>query len=213
MNRENRRRSGDDTAPSWSLFAKSALETLAQVSSTIAASIPDRDATGKREAADGPRSTTGARPASGAFASAESVRALVMEKIAGSPAAELLDPERVLHFLKNQAEDYWVSAVTRWESVSRDVVDDLLRDAAQRGDRKRAASWGPMARWEGVARAVAEKVVDFSMGAAGNMNPADKDSAAAEPTATERTVSEPAATKPTATPWGAEPYSGDTRDL
>lgn len=99
----------------------------------------------------------------------ETVRAFIFEKLAAQREQLALDPDVVLHFLKNHAEDYWLVLMTRWESVSRDVVEELLREAGDSQARSTSRAkmlWAPLERWEGVARHLVERAVDVSMGAA-----------------------------------------------
>lgn len=113
---------------------------------------------------------------------AEAARAFIFDKLAGSAEALKLDPDDVLHFLRHRAEDYWLILMTRWESVSRDVVDELLSEAAQRQAKGNSGKllWSSMERWEGVARFVVEKVVDTSIGLATPKPRPDTDSKRSE---------------------------------
>lgn len=96
----------------------------------------------------------------------ENVRDFIFERLAGTPLADELDPEAVLHFLRHRAEDYWLMLMARWEMVARDVVDELLQESVgAKREAKPRVLWQSMGRWEEVARFVVEKVVDASMGA------------------------------------------------
>lgn len=157
-------------------------EAMSRLAGEFAKKVTDAAAGAYREfESSGAEDDNGGAPR----VTAESARAFIFEKLAGSAEALRLDPDDVLHFLRHRAEDYWLILMTRWESVSRDVVDELLSEAAQRQSKGNAGKllWSSLERWEGVARFVVEKVVDTSMGLATAQNRPEGEPKRAEPSA------------------------------
>lgn len=76
--------------------------------------------------------------------------------------------ERVAQWVETHGEEAWVAFVSRWERVSREIVDDMLDDSRHA---KRVRADDPtshMGAWDRAARIVTERIVEAMMEPADN---------------------------------------------
>lgn len=117
------------------------------------------------DARENPSSDTDASMASDDAVNHEKIR---RETIARKLREKLLQDMNILEeasaWIDAHGEDAWLGMMGQLERISREVVDELLVDPQRaRTRRKNPDASSVLARWDRVARGVAERVVDIMM--------------------------------------------------
>ena len=99
----------------------------------------------------------------GGDSASTSLRDRVLQLILRNEALRAVDPEVVVRWLEAQGAETWLLLMTKWERVSREVVDELLQTSPNDSTQRSREYFKKLQRWEGAANFVIEKVVDYSL--------------------------------------------------
>lgn len=119
---------------------------------TLLREVQDRAADGEGDAASSEERAAGF-----------DLRAYLIARMMDLNPLRTLEPDDVLSWLQRHGQDRWFALMGKWELLSREVVDELLRTNTGKSQKRNGAFYDAMRRWEGVAQFVVTKVVDFSL--------------------------------------------------
>lgn len=91
------------------------------------------------------------------------LRAYLLQRMMDLNPLQKLEPDEVLAWLQRHGEDRWFGLMTKWEALSREVVDELLSTSTSTRKQRSGAFYDGLRRWEGVAQYLVTKVVDLSL--------------------------------------------------
>lgn len=91
------------------------------------------------------------------------MRERVLAFLLRKDALKSVDPEWVVRWLDRHGEDVWLNIMTRWERVSREVVDELLNEPKTGRTTRTAEYYKRLERWEGAATMVIGKIIHLRM--------------------------------------------------